>query len=133
MEGLAVKGEWFFQRNNGPWVGPLKNAMTAAGLAKFAELISGLSAPYIAMGDGVGENYRKVVGAVIRDSAVVRFRVSLSLSEGNGSHTYLAVYSDATDLAGSGTKINELAEVFSKNTNEVLNIECRFTTQQGVA
>lgn len=130
---VMVKGEWFFQRDNGPWVGPLQNAMTADGLAKFAELVGGLSAPFIAMGDAVGENYRKIVGAIIRDGAVLRLRISLSLSEGNGNHTYLAVYSNATATAESGTKINELAEVFSKNTNEVLNIECRFTMQQGVA
>ena len=51
MSKIDVKGEWFLQYNNGPWLGPLQNTMTTAGLARFAQLCSGLSSPFIAFGD----------------------------------------------------------------------------------
>lgn len=132
MEGLKVKGEWFFQYNNGPVLGPFSNAMKTSGLEKFAARVAGLDSPYIAMGDGDGESFRKAVGAVIQGGAVLRFRSTLSLSEGNGNHTWVGVFSDATAEAGSGVQINELTQSFSKSINQVLNVECRFTFQQGV-
>ncbi len=132
MEGLKIKGEWFFQYNNGPWLGPFSNAMKAAGLEKFAAKVAGLDAPYIAMGNAGGEVFRKAVGAVMQSGAVLRFRSTLSLSEGNGDHTWIGVFSDATAEVGSGVQINELTQSFSKNINQVLSVECRFTFQQGV-
>lgn len=131
MTKINVKGEWFLQYNNGPWLGPLQNTMTTAGLSRFAQLCSELSSPFIAFGSAGGETFRKEVGAVVCTDMVNRFRISLSLSEGNGSHTWLALYADATANPDSGTKMNHLDQVFSKNQNEVLNIECRFTFQQG--
>lgn len=132
MEGLKIKGEWYFQYDGGPVLGPFSNAMTAAGFERFAAKVAGLDSPYVAMGDAGGEVFRKAVGAVIQSGAVLRFRSTLSLSEGNGDHTWIGLFSDATGEASSGTQINELTQNFSKNINQVLNVECRFTFQQGV-
>lgn len=135
MEGLKVTGEWYFQYveddKEGPWMGPFFNSMTTAGLEKLATMVASLPSPFIAMGAG-SEVFRKAVGAVIQSGAVLRFRATLSLSEGNGSHTWIALYSDATSVAGSGTKINQLTQSFSKTSAQVLNAECKFTFQQGV-
>lgn len=132
-EGLEIKGEWYLQYNDGPVLGPFTNAMTADGLAKFAEKVAGLNSPFIAGGDAGGETWRTVVGAVIQGSNLLRFRATLSLSEANGDHTYLALYSDATSTLESGIQINELTQNYSKLNTQVLNIECRFTFQQGSA
>ena len=132
MEGLSVKAEWYFQYNDGPVTGPFFNAMTAGGLSKFAETLSSIPSPFIVIGDETGEIFRKRVGAVIQNGAVLRFRSTLSLSEGNGNFTWASVYSDATAISGSGIKLNQLDQGFSKNTSQVLNIECKFTLQQGV-
>jgi len=110
----------------------LLNAMTADGLTKLAERFATLSSPFVVMGDAGGEIFRKQVGAVIQSGAICRFRVTMGLSEGNDDYTWIALYSDATAAAGSGTKINELTETFSKTALQVLNAECKFTMQQGV-
>jgi hypothetical protein len=132
LESLKIKGEWFFQFNVGPVLGPFSKAMTTNGLERFAAKVAGLDSPFIAMGNSGGEAFRKRVGAVIQTGTVLRFRISLSLSEGNGNHAWIGVFSDATEEIGSGVQINELTQNFSKNNNQVLNVECRFTFQQGV-
>ena len=94
---IAVKGEWYFQYDNGPGLGPFFNTMTSAGLEMFAALIKSISSPYI--GDGKWqylEAFRKAVGAIIQSGATLRFRTSLSLSEGNGTHSWIAVFAEAT-------------------------------------
>lgn len=130
---LCVKAEWYFQYDDGPIQGPFSNTMTPEGLEKFATLIHAMPSPYIAMGDSGGEVFRKRVGAIVQSGAVLRFRTTLSLTEGNGTHTWIGVFSDATEEAGSGIQINELTQTFNKTQTQVLNIECRFTLQQGVA
>jgi hypothetical protein len=131
LEGLKIKGEWFLQYNNDPWIGPLPNAMEVGGLSRLAQHTETLPSCYIAIGAAGGEVFRKAVGAVIRSSNLLRFRSTLSLSEGNGDHTWLELYSDASDTSGSGTKINHLNQNFSKTNVQVLNIECRLTFKQG--
>lgn len=131
LEGLRIKAEWYFHYDDGSVMGPFFNAMTAGGLSKFAEVLTTIPAPFIVIGDGTGELFRKAVGAIIQSGAVLRFRSTLSLSEGNGDFTWASVYSDATAQAGSGIKLNQLDQVFSKNSTQVLNIECKFTLQQG--
>lgn len=107
-------------------------AITTEGLEKIAELIAEFNAPFIVIGNAGGEAFRKQVGAVIPSGSVVRFRSTLSLSEGNGDHTYLALFSDATAGAGSGVLIGSVEQLFSKGQTQVLNIECKITVQQGV-
>jgi hypothetical protein len=104
--------------------------LTPEGLEKLAGLISQLNAPYIAIGGAGGEVFRKATGAVIVVGNAARFRTTLSLSEGNGNYTYLALFSDATGAVGSGVKIDDAAQVFSKNQTQVLNLECRVTVQE---
>lgn len=130
---IAVKGEWYFQYDAGPVQGPFSNTMKSEGLERFATLIKSLPACCIAMGDSGGEVFRKAVGAVVQSGAILRFRTTLSLSEGNGTHTWIGVFSDATATPGSGIQINELTQTFNKTQTQVLNIECRFTLQQGVS
>lgn len=129
---IQIKGEWYFQYDDGPIEGPFLNSMEAAGLTKLAERFATLSSPYIAMGDAVGELFRKAVGVVIQSGAICRFRSTLSLSEAVDDYTWIALYSDATASPGSGIKINQLNQVFSKTLQQVLNVECKFTMQQGV-
>lgn len=133
MNGIKIKGEWYFQYDDGPVQGPFSNTMTTAGLERIATLVKGLPAVYIAMGDSGGEVFRKAVGAVVQSGAILRFRTTLSLTEGNGTHTWIGVFSDATAEAGNGIQINELTQTFNKTQTQVLNVECRFTLQQGVA
>lgn len=137
---IKIKSIWFLQyqyhnkdsTNKGPIIGPLYNSMTNEGLEKLAAKAAELEAPYIAIGDTNGETFRKAVGAVIQNGAVLRFRATLNLSEANGDHTWLALHSNATRNSGSGIKINHLDQLFSKAQNQTLNIECRITFQQGV-
>lgn len=129
---ILVKGEWYFQYDDGPWKGPFSNAMTADGLEKFATMIASLPAPYIAMGDGTGELFRKAVAAVVQTDAVLRFRTTLSLTEGNYTYTWIGLFSDATSTSGSGIQINQLSQAFNKAQTQVLSVECKFTMQQGV-
>ncbi|CCO08281.1 hypothetical protein [Desulforamulus hydrothermalis] len=103
--------------------------ITQEGLEKIAAMIAGLQSPFIAIGDGNGEKFRKAVGAVITSGPVVRFRTSLSLSEGNGDHTYLALFSDAASGAGTGVKIGQVDQLFNKGQTQVLNVECKITVQ----
>ncbi len=126
---VAVKGEWYFQYDDGPVLGPFFNTMTSAGLEMFATLIKNISSPYIAMGSGSTEAFRKAVGAIIQSGATLRLRTSLSLSEGNGTHSWIAVFAEATAGAGTGIKINQLNQAFNKTQTQVLNIECRFVLQ----
>ena len=126
---IAVKGEWYFQYGNGPILGPFSNSMKAAGLELFAALIKGISSPYIVMGSGTVEAFRKAVGAIIQSGAILRFRTTLSLSEGNGTHTWVGVFAEATGGAGTGIQVNQLNHTFNKNQTQVLNIECRFVLQ----
>lgn len=132
-QSISIKGEWFLQYDNGPILGPFNNSMTTAGLEKFAAKIATLESPFIAIGNVGGEAFRKAVGAVIQTGASLRFRSFLALSEANGDHTWLALYSDATVNPESGIKINHLDLLFSKSANQVLNIECKITVQQGAA
>ena len=108
-------------------------ALTTEGLTKAAEKVAGINSPYIAVGNAGGETFRKAVGAVIQTGAVLRFRATLSLSEANGDHTWIALYSDATATPGSGTKIGQINQIFSKTNTQVLNAEYRLAAQQGVA
>jgi hypothetical protein len=129
---MVIKGEWFFRYDDGPETGPFCNSMKTEGLERLATLIHNfLPSPFIAMGDSGGEAFRKSVGAIVQTGAVLRLRTTLSLSEGNGSHTWVGVFSDATVALGSGIQINELTQNFSKTESQILNIECRFTIQQG--
>lgn len=130
---LSIKSTWFLQYDSGPIIGPLYNSMTTAGLEKLAAKIATLESPFIAIGDANGEVFRKAVGAVIQTGAILRFRATLALSEANGDHTWLELYSDATTNPESGIKINHLDHLFSKSANQVLNIECKITVQQGAA
>ena len=102
------------------------------GLTKIANMIAGLQSPYIAVGGSGGEVFRKAVGAVIPSGSVIRFRTTLSLTEGNGDHTYLSLFSDATANPGSGVEIGDEGKLFTKHQTQVLNLECRITVQQGV-
>jgi len=128
---MRIKGEWFLQYDEGKWIGPLLNTMDALGLARLAQHFETLPACYIAVGAAT-EVYRKAVGSVIRSDNLIRFRTVFSPVEGNGSHTWLELFSDATEASGSGTRINHLDQIFSKALGQVLNIECRLTFQQGV-
>lgn len=107
-------------------------ALTSEGLEKIAALIGGFNSPYIGVGDGTGEKFRKQVGAVIPFANIVRFRTTLSLTEGNGDHTFLALFSDATGAIDSGIKIGEVAQLFSKHQTQVLNVECKVTVSEVV-
>lgn len=104
-------------------------AITQEGLEKIAAMIAGFQSPFISVGDGTGEKFRKSVGAVITSGPVVRFRTSLSLSEGNGDHTFLALLSDAASGSGTGIKIGQVNQLFSKGQTQVLNVECKITVQ----
>lgn len=133
----SIKGEWFIQviepdGSAGPWVGPLPNAMTPEGLERIATLIAWIPSPYIACGGSGGEAFRKSVASIAQSSNVLRFRTSFAPSEGNGDHTYLALYTDATSAPESGTKINHLNQSFNKTYGQILNLECKLTIQQGV-
>ena len=133
----SIKGEWFMQviepdGFEGPWVGPLPNAMTPEGLERIAALIAGIPSPYIACGGSGGEAFRKSVASIAQSSNVLRFMTSFAPSEGNGDHTYLSLYTDATSVTGSGTQINQLNQSFNKVDGQILNLECKLTIQQGV-
>ena len=133
----SIKGEWFMQviepdGFEGQWVGPLPNAMTPEGLERIATLIAGISSPYIACGGSGGEAFRKSVASIAQSINVLRFRTSFAPSEGNGNHTYLSLYTDATSVTGSGTQINQLNQSFNKVDGQILNLECKLTIQQGV-
>jgi hypothetical protein len=104
--------------------------MDTAGLGKIAELISHMDAPYIAFGSAGSEAYRKAVNATSLSGAVVRFRATLSLSEGNGDYTYLTLFSNGTSELGSGVEIDSDSQVFTKKSTQVLNVECRITVQE---
>lgn len=107
-------------------------ALTGEGLEFIAELTAGLDATFIAIGDAEGEQFRKAVGAVIRSGTLTRFRTTLSLTEGNGVYTFMALYVNATAAIGSGTKLGQIPHNFSKTANQVLNLEYKLTSQQGV-
>lgn len=130
MEGMKVKAEWYFQYDDNEIIGPITNNMTTEGLNKFAEILTYIPSPYIIIGDATGEIFRKAVGAVTQSGSILRFRSTLSLSEGNGDFTWASVYSNGTEISESGVKLNQLDQIFSKNNNQVLNIECKFTLAQ---
>lgn len=96
-----------------------------------AEKISEVDSPYIAVGDVVGEKFRKAVTSKVVSNATIHFRSTLGLNEGNGDHTWLALYRNATDELESGVKVGQIAGVFSKNASQVLNAEYKLTLQQG--
>ena len=100
VEWNKCKAEWFFQYNDGPFWGRFLTTMTPEGLEKFATLF--MPCPlHILLYDSGGEVFRKRVGAIVQSGAVLRFRTTLSLTEGNGTHTWIGVFSDATEEQGA--------------------------------
>ncbi|MFZ5645820.1 MAG: hypothetical protein ACOY46_19865 [Bacillota bacterium] len=135
IDGIKVKGEWFFEYEGGRREGPFSNFITAAGLAKIAEGIENYSAPYLVIGDDTAsgetivETFRKAVSAVTRSGNVIRFRTQLLPGEANGNHQKVAIYTGAADTPGTGTMFNLLKQPWSKAANTVLTVEARITVQ----
>ncbi|MEA4924937.1 MAG: hypothetical protein VB084_06435 [Syntrophomonadaceae bacterium] len=134
-DNIKVKGEWYFEFENGSIEGPFSNFITTAGLAKIAELLSGASAPFLVVGDDmadgetINEIFRKPVSAVTRSGALIRYRTQLLTSECNGDHQKVSIYLEAAENAGTGIMLNLLKQPWSKAGNTTLTVECRITIQ----
>ncbi len=134
-DNIKVKGEWYFEYENGSIEGPFSNFITTAGLAKIAELLAGASAPFLVVGDDtadgetINEIFRKPVSAVTRSGALIRYRTQLLTSECNGDHQKVSIYLEAAENAGTGTMLNLLKQPWSKAGNTTLTVECRITIQ----
>jgi len=135
VDSLRLKSEWYFEHEDGFIEGPYFNSFSPAGLAKIAEGIKALAAPYLVVGDDTDEGYiiteafRKPVSVVTRDENVVRFRTQLLTSEGNGDHQKTCIYVEAADSPGTGVMLNMLREPWSKTNVMILAVECRITVQ----
>lgn len=133
---FKVKGEWFFEYEDGTREGPFFNSFPADGLTMIAELLSGASSPYLIAGDDTAEGYeitevyRKPVSVVTQSGAVVRFRTQLLQSECNGDHQKACIYLYAADSAGTGRMLNMLRRAWSKADSILLTVECRITVQE---
>ena len=138
QDNISLKSEWFFEQD-GQRHGPFFNDFSPDGLTDVAELLAGLSSPYLVIGDDTAEGFvitevfRKAVSAVTYDGPQVRFRTQLISTEGNGDHQKWCIYHQATDTPGTGRMLNLLRQLWSKAAGStVLTIECRITVQQGV-
>lgn len=135
---IKVTGEWYFQYDDGPVLGPFFNGFPAAGLAKIAECIEGFSAPFLVIGDDadagyvITEVFRKAVSLVSRDGAVVRYRTQLLSAEAIGNHEKVSLFVEGTATAGTGTMLNLLTQSWSKASGSVVTVEVKITVQ-GVA
>lgn len=135
VDNLKVISEWFFEYADGSRQGPFFNSFPPEGLAKMAELLRGVSSPYLVLGDDTAEGYaiteayRKPVSVVTRDDNVVRFRTQLLTTEGNGDHYKTCIYVEAADSPGTGVMLNMLRQLWSKSNMMILAVECRITVQ----
>ena len=133
---LKIKSEWFFEYEDGSREGPFYNSFSPEGLAKVAELIQGVSSPYLVIGDDtapgfvITEVFRKPVSVVTRDDNVVRFRTQLLSTEGNGDHQKTCIFVEAADSPGTGVMLNMLRQLWSKTNLMILTVECRITVQE---
>ena len=133
MHNIEVKGEWFFEYEDGSIEGPFLNFITTAGLAKIAEGIEKMSSPYIVVGDdaaageAITEVFRKPVSTVNRTGNLVRFRTQLLPTECNGNHSKVSIFVEASDSPGTGVMLNILVQPWSKADNTALTVETRIT------
>jgi len=134
---LGLKGEWYFEHEDGTREGPFFNSFPPEGLADIAELLAGASAPYLVVGDdavagyAITEVFRKPVSAVTRSGALVRFRTQLLTSECNGDHSKACIYLYGADTPGTGRMLNMLTQPWSKAAgNTSLTVECRVTVSE---
>ena len=133
---LKIKSEWFFEHEDGSKQGPFYNSFSPEGLAKVAELIQGVSSPYLVIGDDtspgfvITEAFRKPVSVVTRDDNVVRFRTQLLSTEANGDHQKTCIFIEASDTPGTGVMLNLLRQTWSKTNLMILAVECRITVEE---
>ena len=134
-DNLKVISEWYFEHEDGSREGPFYNSFSPEGLAEIAELIKGVSSPYLVIGDdtdggfAITEVFRKPVSVITRDDNVVRFRTQLLTHEGNGDHQKTCIFIRATDVPGTGVMLNMLRQLWSKTSMMILAVECRITVQ----
>ena len=132
---IKLKSEWFFEYEDRRIEGPFLNSFSPEGLAKIAELLRGVSSPYLVIGDDtspgfvITEVFRKPVSVVTRDDNVVRFRTQLLSTEANGDHQKTCIYVEASDTPGTGVMLNMLRQLWSKTNMMILAVECRITVQ----
>ena len=133
MHNIKVKGEWFFEYEDGTIEGPFFNFITTVGLTKIAEGIENLFSPYVVIGDDatagetITEVFRKPVSAVNRTGNLVRFRTQLLPGEANGNHNKVSIFVEASDAQGTGKMLNLLLQPWSKADNTALTVETRIT------
>lgn len=132
---LKLKSEWYFEYQDGSVKGPFLNSFPPEGLARIAELIQGVSSPYLVVGDDtapgftITEAFRKPVSVVTRDDNVVRFRTQLLSTEANGDHQKTCIFVEAADSPGTGVMLNMLRQLWSKTNLMILAVECRITVE----
>jgi hypothetical protein len=138
QDKLRFRSEWYFEYEDGTVEGPFFHDFPPEGLAKVAELISGVSSPYLVVGDDtvagfvITEAFRKPVSVVTRDGSMVRFRTQLLASEGNGDHQKTCIFVEAADNPGTGTMLNMLRHLWTKTGLMILAVECRITVTEKV-
>ena len=132
---ISLKSEWYLEYGDGKVIGPLKNYVTSAGLSIAAQMLAGLSSPYLVIGDDTAEGdtisevYRKAVSVVTQSGNMIRFRTVLLAGEGNGQHQKTCIFTDASDAPGSGIMFNLLKVPWGKENQMILTVECRLTLQ----
>ncbi|MCW2279113.1 hypothetical protein [Heliophilum fasciatum] len=137
MSDFSVKGEWFFEYEDGTVTGPFSNFITQAGLELIAQSLIDLPSLYIAIGDDTApgetmiEIMRKPVSSATRTYNQVRIRTQLMQVEAVGDHNKAAIFTGATGTAGSGTMLNLLVQPWSKASNTILTVEARITVSGG--
>lgn len=135
---IKVTGEWYFQYDNGPILGPFFNGFPVAGLAWIAGRIQTGSSPYLVVGNDTTEGYtitevfRKPVSIINRDGTALRLRTQLLPSECNGDHQKVSIFVEGADSPGTGIMLNLLKQPWSKAANTSLTVECRITVQEVV-
>ena len=133
MHNIEVKGEWFFEYEDGSVEGPFSNFITTIGLTKIAEGIEKMSSPFIVVGDdaaageAITEVFRKPVSTINRTGNLVRFRTQPLPAECNGNHSKVSIFVEASDAQGTGKMLNLLIQPWSKADNTALTVETRIT------
>lgn len=146
-DAIKITGEWLFYLD-GQLVKREKNLIVQSGLNFLAALLIGEqtnSIPFhLALGTGttapaatdtklVTEGLRKAVSSKQRQANMVRLRTFFLANEANGTWAEFGIFLAGTDQKDSGTLLNRIVPTggISKESNQVLTIECRLTFSAG--